>query len=390
MDYLIFFISAFVLSYVLGELFGRFLKLPKLLGYMIVGIIIKNFFDYDNLLTPEIVDFITSFALTIILLKAGLGIEKAIINKIGYRAFVLGVVPNILEGITVALLSYFLLNFDIYPAFMLGFIISAVSPAVVIPSMTKLLDENYEKEIPTLSLASTSFDDVVSLTIFSVFLSLYLGEDTSMLFIVSIPMKFFVGILIGGFLGYLLGMYIAATNNKYLQILQFGLILVTVLALKTYGQYIFIIEMIAIMSFGYYFNDTFQKHNNYIKRYTNEVWKYAQIFLFFTIGFLTDLSTAYDYILIGMLIIGCGLMLRGIGVMISLYKSGYSKNQKSFTVIANIPKATVQAALGAVPLASGVTDGDIILSISALAIIITAPIGLIMIEIFSKKLLSKH
>ncbi|MFK5883798.1 MAG: cation:proton antiporter [Candidatus Izemoplasma sp.] len=390
MDYILFFSSIFLLSFLLGEIFNKYLKLPKLLGYMIVGIAIKNFFSFDDFLTTEIVDFITSFALSVILLKAGLGIEKAVIDKIGYRVILLGTIPNLLEGLIVAALSYYLLDFELFTALMFGFIISAVSPAVVIPSMAKLLDEGYEKEIPTLSLASTSLDDVVSLTIFSIFLSLYLGESTTMLSIISIPLKFMIGIAFGGFIGYFLGMYMTSSKNRYIRILQFGLILLIALSFKTYGEYIFIIEMIAIMSLGYYFNDYFQKDDNYIKKYTNQVWKFAQVFLFFTIGFLTDLSTTLDYAMIGMLIIGIGLMFRGIGVLISLYKSGYSNNQKKFTIIANIPKATVQAALGAVPLASGVIDGEIILSISALAILITAPLGLIMIEIFSKKLLTKH
>lgn len=390
MDYLLFFSTIFLLSFLIGELFNKYLKLPKLLGYMIVGIAIKNSFSFDDFLTTEIVTFITSFALSVILLKAGLGIEKAVINKIGYRVILLGTVPNLLEGLIVAILGVVLLDFDLFTALMFGFIISAVSPAVVIPSMTKLLDDGYEKEIPTLSLASTSLDDVVSLTIFSVFLSLYLGETASLLTIVSIPLKFLLGIVFGGFIGYFIGMNMTSSKNKYIRILQFGMILTVSLALKSYGEYIFIIEMIAIMSLGYYFNDTFQKEDNYIKKYTNKTWKYAQVFLFFTIGFLTDLTTTLDYAVIGMLIIGIGLMFRGIGVLLSLYKSGYSTNQKKFTVIANIPKATVQAALGAVPLASGVIDGDIILSVSALAILITAPLGLILIELFSKKLLIKQ
>lgn len=389
MDYIIFLIVVFCISFLAGELFLKYLKLPKLLGYMLIGIIISNFFDFNYLLTNSMIEVITGFALSIILLKAGLGIEKAVINKIGFRVLLLGTIPNLLEGLLVALLSYYFLNFDIYTAFMFGFIISAVSPAVVIPSMTKLLDEGYEKEVPTMSLASTSFDDVVSLTIFSVFLSLSLGESGSMYFLLSEPLKFLFGIVFGGAIGYFLGKNMASTTNKYYQFIQFIFIITISLFLKQYGNILLITEMIAIMSLGYYFNDNFSKDHIYIKEYTNKTWKYAQVFLFFTIGFLTDISTTVDYLVIGIIIIGLGLMARGIGVVLSLLKSDFTKEQKKFTLIANIPKATVQAALGAVPLSLGIIDGDIILSISALAIIITAPIGLILIEVFSKRLLKK-
>ena len=373
----------------MGILFDK-IRLPKLLGYLVIGLIIGNFFSYDYLITDQVVRVVTSFALSIILLKAGLGIEKAIIKKIGVRVLLLGTIPNIIEAIVLTVISYYFLNFGIYEAFMFGFIISAVSPAVVIPSMTKLMDEGYDKEVTTLNLAATSFDDVVSLTMFSVFLALYLGNANSVSLLLLAPLNIILGAIVGGLVGFGLGKLLKHTSSVKLQVAQFIVVIGISLLLKQYGYYLFIIEMIAIMTLGYYLNDTNKEVGTYLKKYTNIVWIYAQVLLFFTIGFLADLSIIGDYLIIGLGIIMLGLVGRTIGVIIALHKSKFTNEQKVFSIIGNMPKATVQAVLGAVPLSYGVLNGNIILSLSALAIIVTAPIGLLLIEIYSVKLLKRE
>jgi len=389
MELSIFLVISFVVSYIIGWLFNK-IKLPKLLGYLFVGLVVGNVFDFDHFITTETIQIITGFALSIILLKAGLGIEKTVIKKIGFRVVLLGTIPNLIEGIILAVLSIVLFDFEVYEAFMFGFIISAVSPAVVIPSMTRLMDHGYDKEMTTLNLASTSFDDVVSLTIFGVFLSIYLGTGNPTTLILLAPLKIVLGGVIGALIGYGIGKIMKATLCLRYQVIQFVIIIIISLLLKQFGIYIFIIEMIAIMTLGYYINDTNKDLGVYIKRHTNTVWKFAQVLLFFMIGFLADISVIGTYLWIGILVIIIGLVGRIIGVNISFIKSSYSAKQKTFTVISNLPKATVQAVLGAVPLSYGVLHGNIILSLSALAIIFTAPIGLILIEIFGPKLLKKE
>lgn len=388
MSFLIFIILVFVLAYGMGIIFNK-MKLPRLLGYLITGLVIGNFFNFDYLITDQTVKLVTTFALSIILLKAGLGIEKAIIKKIGIRVLLLGTIPNIIEALVITVISYYFLNFGIYEAFMFGFIISAVSPAVVIPSMTKLMDEGYDKHVTTLNLAASSFSSVVSLTMFSIFLTLYLGNSNSISLILLAPINIILGAIVGGLIGYGLGRMLKHTTSIKWQIAQFILVIGIALALKQYGHYLFIIEMIAVMTLGYYFNDTNKEAGTYIRNHTNVVWKYAQVFLFFTIGFLADLSIIGEYLYIGIGIIILGLIGRTIGVIISLHKSDFTNNQKTFSIIGNMPKATVQAALGAIPLSYGAINGDIILSLSALAIITTAPIGLLLIEIYSVKLLKR-
>jgi len=389
MTLLIFVIVSFTLAYGVGILFDK-IKLPKLLGYLIVGLIIGNSFSFDYLITDQIVQIVTTIALSIILLKAGLGIERAIIKRIGFRVLLLGTIPNIIEALVLTFVSFYFLNFEIIEAFMFGFIISAVSPAVVIPSMTKLMDEGYDKEVTTLNLAATSFDDVVSLTMFSVFLALYLGNSNGISLILLAPIKIILGAIAGGVIGFGVGKLLHFTSSTFWQKVQFIIVISLALLLKQYGHFLFIIEMIAIMTLGYYINDSNPKVGIYLKKHTNYLWTYTQVFLFFIIGFLADISIIGDYLVIGIGIIILGLAGRTIGVIIALHKSKFNNNQKVFSIIGNMPKATVQAVLGAVPLSYGVLNGDIILSLSALAIIVTAPIGLFLIEIYSIKLLQRE
>lgn len=389
MELIIVLISIFIISYGTGYLF-KLLKLPRLLGYLIVGLFVGNLLNFGDIITQDIIDIITGFALSVILLKAGLGIEKVIIKKIGFRVLLLGTIPNIIEAIIIAILSILLFDFQIHEAFMFGFIISAVSPAVVIPSMSKLMDKGYDKEVTTLNLAATSFDDVVSLTMFSIFLLIYKGEGNTLGLLLMAPVKMILGAALGGAIGFVLGRTLKHTFCLRYKIIQFVIVLAIALALKEYGSYLYVIEMIAIMVLGYFINDTNKEVSFYIKNYTNNVWKYAQVFLFFMIGFLADISLIGDYLLVGIGIIILGLVGRLLGVLISLYKSDFKKKQKIFSAIGNIPKATVQAVLGAVPLTEGIRNGDVMLSIAVLSIIFTAPIGLILIEIFGPKLLKNE
>jgi len=389
MNFIIFILLVFILAYVVGYLFNK-IGLPKLLGYLSVGIVIGNFFNYDYLISDDIIRFITSFALSIILLKAGLGLEKMVMKKIGIKVLILGAVPNIIEALILTIISFYLLHFGIYEALMFGFIISAVSPAVVIPSMTKLMDDGYDKEITTLNLGAIMIGDVISLTMFSVFLALYLGDGNPTLLLLMAPVNVILGGIVGGVLGWVLGKLLRHSTNIKLQILQFLIVVAVALVLKEYGHYLFIIEMIAVISLGFMINDTNKAVGTYLKKHVNNLWLFTQVFLFFIIGFLTDLDLIGEYLVIGVGILSLGLLGRTAGIYIALHKTDYTYNQKHFSSLSNLPKATVQAALGVIPLSYGVTNGDIILSFSALAIIITAPLGLLLIEVFSVKLLTRE
>lgn len=389
MQILIFLSLVFIGSYITGQLFQN-IHLPKLLGYLIVGLFVGNVFHFDTLVSTDMIQMFTSFALSIILLKAGLGIEKDIIQKIGFRVLLMGTIPNIIEALIISGISYVLLQFSLYESLMFGFLISAVSPAVVIPSMTKLMDMGYSKKTTTLNLAATSFDDVISLTFFSVFLTLYLGNGNALTTLGLAPIKMTLGLLVGGVLGYIIAKQLFQTFCLRYQIIQFVLVVGIVLALKEFGGYLFVIEMIAIMAFGFMIRQFNPAASQSIIFHTNTTWRYAQVMLFFMIGYLADLSLALDYVLYGIILLTLGLLGRMLGVMISLYRSDFTTKEKHFSMIGNIPKATVQAVLGAIPLTNGVHHGNIMLSIAVFSIIFTAPIGLICIEIFGPKWLQKE
>lgn len=315
-----------------GKLF-ELMKLPKLLGYLILGMLFQAF----HLIDGEILQYkkeITTFALSIILLKAGLGIDKKTIVKVGPRAILLGVIPNLMEGFIVTFLAQMIFNIPFVEAGMLGFIISPISPAVVIPSMIKIKEKGYSKSgVPVLNLASASIDDVVSVIMFSFFLFLYSGTLTA--------------------------------ENIETIIWPFVYIL--------------------IMIIGYLLKN---RGGGKILKPVTKVWGIAQIYLFFVIGLLVNISLMSAIGLASVLIIVVGLIFRFTGVGLCLEGSEFNTKERIFCVIANSPKATVQASLGALPLIYGVGFGESILAMSTFSILLTAPIGLILIERFAKPLLT--
>ncbi|XMB85668.1 cation:proton antiporter [Mycoplasmatota bacterium WC44] len=327
-------ILLFILGLTTGKVFEK-LKLPKLLGYLLLGVILQ----YIPFFNGELINYkkeITTFALSVILLKAGLGIDKPTLQRVGKRAILLGIIPNILEGSILTVLGYAIFNLTFIEAGMLGFIVCAISPAVVIPTMVRIKEEGYNKNgVPVLNLASSSIDDIVSVVIFSIFLSLYIGGLQSEN--ISTIIKPFIYIL--------------------------------------------------LMMIGYLVNKHYPKPN--IKNSINKIWSIAQIYLFIVIGLLVNVSVAYTIGIMAVVVIIIGLSFRILGVHLCLINSIFSKKEKLFCMISNTPKATVQASLGAIPLIYGVNSGEFILAFSALSIILTAPIGLILIEKLYKKLLIK-
>lgn len=382
-------------GYILGTIIDK-LGLPKLLGYLLAGIVIgKSGF---NLLSTEFLSYsgqITSFALVVILIKAGLGIDKKTITKVGFRAVLLGFIPNLLEGLTVSTLAYFVLGLNPLASGMLGFIISAVSPAVVIPSMVKIKDKGYgvDKGISVMNLAATSIDDVISLTIFTSLLSLYISNSTSInisKIVVTIPLTIVWGIVVGIIIGYILSKLLKHNNVKFMSLIFTVIILLVAFLIKIFGHYIYISEMITIMTMSF----VLIHHNNdvgtTITTNVNKIWSVAQIFLFVIIGALVNINNITTIGLFAIIIIAIGLIARTTGVYLSLIKSDFNIKERLFCAFSNVPKATVQATLGAIPLAYGVDGGNTILSMSVIAILVTAPIGLVLIEKSAPRLLQKQ
>ncbi|MBU5300701.1 cation:proton antiporter [Clostridium sporogenes] len=378
-----------------NKLFEK-LKLPGLLGMLILGIIIGP--HGLNWLSKDILNAssdLRKIALIVILLRAGLGLNKDELKLVGKTALKLSCIPGIIEGLFIAIASVKLLGFSFIQGGLLGFIIAAVSPAVVVPQMLNLIDKGLGKAkgIPTLILAGASIDDVFAITIFSTFLGLYAGKNINIAIqILKIPVSIILGTLIGVLSAIIIikifKKYSIDNTKKILIILSISIILTLIEALLK-GK-LEIASLLGVMSLGFVISDKIPSIGDKVSKGLNEIWVFAQILLFVLVGAEVNIVIAFKSGFLGIIIIALGLIGRSIGVLISLKGSNLNTKEKFFCVIAYIPKATVQAAMGAVPLANGVAAGDIILAIAILSILTTAPLGAIAINLSGPRLLESN
>jgi len=369
------------------------LRLPGLLGMLILGVLIGphglNLLHEDML---QISSDLRGIALIIILLRAGLGLKKDDLKSIGVPALKMSCIPGFIEGLFIALASVYFLDFTFAQGGMLGFIIAAVSPAVVVPFMLKLMENNLgaKKGVPTLILAGAAIDDVFAITVFSTFLGLYSGSDTGIgIQLLNIPISVLLGIMAGVLSGFLLirifNRYHIRDTKKVLIILGFSILLNQLESvLKTKLQ---IASLLGVMTIGFILTEKLPDVGKRLSDKFNKIWVFAEILLFVLVGAEVDVGVALKAGGVGIILIIIGLAGRSIGVVISLLGTDLNWKEKLFCAIAYIPKATVQAAMGAVPLSLGVVSGDVILAIAVLSILITAPLGAIGIHYSAKKLL---
>lgn len=376
-----------------NKLFEKF-KLPGLLGMLILGVIIGPY--GLNLLQADMINAsadLRKIALIIILLRAGFGINKDDLKKVGSTALLMSCIPGLIEGFTIAFVSTKFLGFSFIEGGILGFIIAAVSPAVVVPSMLNLIENNIgaNKSIPTLILAGASMDDVFAITIFSAFLGLYSGIHINIgIQAISIPVSILLGIIAGAIIGFIMvkifKKYHIRDTKKVLLILGSSLLLTEVEnLLKTKIE---IASLLGVMTIGFIIIEKMPNVGKRLAVKFNKIWVFAEILLFVLVGAQVNISVAVNAGLIGIIIILIGLLGRSIGVVISLLGTDLNWKERLFCIISYIPKATVQAAMGAVPLSLGVESGDIILAIAVLSILITAPLGAIGIKFSAKRLLN--
>ncbi|WP_352404684.1 cation:proton antiporter [Sporanaerobacter acetigenes] len=375
-----------------NKLFEKF-KLPGLLGMLILGVIIGPY--GLNLLQADMINIsgdLRKIALIIILLRAGLGINKADLEKVGNSALKMSCLPGLIEGFFIAFASTKFLDFSFVQGGMLGFIIAAVSPAVVVPSMLNLIENNIgtNKGIPTLILAGASIDDVFAITIFSAFLGLYSGAHVNIgVQLLNIPLSILLGIGSGIVIGItmvkIFSKYHIRDTKKVLLILGVSILLTEFEnLLKTKIE---IASLLGVMTIGFIIVEKMPDLGERLAAKFNKIWVFAEILLFVLVGAQVNIGVALEAGMVGIIVIFIGLIGRSIGVLISLIGTDLNWKERLFCVIAYIPKATVQAAMGAVPLTLGVESGDVILAIAVLSILITAPLGAIGINFSQEKLL---
>jgi solute carrier family 9B (sodium/hydrogen exchanger), member 1/2 len=377
-----------------GYLF-KLMKLPSVIGMLVAGIVIGPFgLDLLDSSMLAISADLRMIALIIILLRAGLGINRRAIERVGKSVITMSTIPVLIEGLGVAFLSVWLLGFDFIQGGMLGFIIAAVSPAIIVPAMLKLIQNKIgeKKGLPVLVLASASIDDVIAITLFSMFTSIYLSTRTNVLMhLVSIPVSVVLGILLGVIIGYalvsLFKRFHMRDSKKVVLLIATGIFMVSFADLVE--SYILIAALLGVMTIGLVIVERKKELAVRLSKKFDKVWVFAELFLFVLVGAAVNIQTALDVGLIGIVIVLLGLVCRSIGVLLAIARSPFIRKEKIFLVISYIPKATVQAAVGSVPLTLGVAGGEKILALSVLAIMITAPIGALALEYMAKDLLSE-
>ena len=382
---------------ILGMFMGwicRKMKLPALLGMLITGIILGPY--GLNLLDDSILGIsaeLRKIALIIILTRAGLGLDLSGLKKIGRPAVLMCFVPASFELIGMILLAPKLMGLTVLEAAIMGAVLAAVSPAVVVPRMVKLMDEGYgvNEGIPQLILAGASVDDVYVIVLFSTFVGMMQGEDASILKFVNIPISIFLGIAIGLLIGVLLAYFFKKMHirdtSKVLIILSISFLLV-VMEDKLSTPITFS-ALIAIMFIGIGLQ---KKRETVAKRLSvkyGKLWVAAEVFLFVLVGATVNIGYLGKVGVKALIVIIGALVFRMFGVFVCLLGTSLKRKERLFTMLAYTPKATVQAAIGGIPLALGFTCGDLVLTVAVLAIVLTAPLGAFAIDLSYKKLLNR-
>ena len=372
------------------------LKLPGLLGLLLVGMMLGPY--ALNLLSDELMAIssdIRVMALIIILLRAGFGLNRKALKAVGGVATRMSFIPVIFEGVALILFSWWLFELDLLSSGMLGFVLAAVSPAVIVPAMLSLIHMGYDEphKIPSLVLLASSVDDVVAITIFSIFINTALAQQSSFLGqLLRLPFGLFFGVLLGLLIGYVLvklfERFHIRDSKKVLIILSAAIFLVLFEQVMT--DILPVAALIGVMMISIVIVD---KRTHVAERLAlkyEKIWLLAELFLFVLVGATVNISLALSVGLIGVLLIGLGLIARAAGVFVATLRTSYTVRQKTFLTLAFMPKATVQAALGSLPLSLGLPHGELILAISVIAILVTAPLGAIAIRYSYQPLLKTN
>ena len=356
------------------------MKLPSLLGMLVTGIVLGPYML--NLLDDSILGIsaeLRKIALIIILTRAGLGLDLSGLKKIGRPAVLMCFVPASLELLGILLIAPKLLGISMLEAAILGAVLAAVSPAVVVPRMVKLMEEGYgvREGIPQLILAGASVDDVYVIVLFSTFLGMIQGESASAIHFINIPISIFLGVGIGFLIGVILAYYLKKVHirdtSKVLIILSISLLLVVLEDHLTIP--ITFSALIAIMFIGI----GLQKKREVVARRLSvkygKLWVAAEVFLFVLVGATVNIGYLNKVGVKALVVIAVALIFRMFGVFLCLLGTSLDKKERLFAMMAYTPKATVQAAIGGIPLSLGLACGDIVLTVAVLAIVLTAPAG---------------
>jgi NhaP-type Na+/H+ or K+/H+ antiporter len=382
-----------ILGFIIGWLLSK-IKIPGLVGMIIVGLLIGPY--CLGLIDEKILSISTELrqvALVIILTRSGLNLDIDSLKKIGRPAILMSFIPATLEIIGITLISQLLLEITIFESILLGTVLAAVSPAVVSPRMIKLIEERFGEnhQVPKLILAGSSVDDIYVIVLFYTFLGLVGNNAFDFVSITMIPVTIILGVLLGIIVGFILSYILKKTNFKttinILIIISSSFLMIGLENMLK--DYISISSLLGIMVIGIILLFRNKEQAKQLSDGYNNLWIFFEIILFVLVGATVDFSYAINNGLIAILILMIGLLFRTLGVLLCLIKTKLTFKERLFTILAYIPKATVQASIGGIALSLGLSCGSIILTVSVISILITAPIGAILIDNLSSKLLDR-
>lgn len=383
-----------IIGFTLSGIFNR-IKIPGIIAMILTGIILGPY--SLDLISSDILNIspdLREIALIVILLKAGLTLDLEDLKKVGRPAFLLSFIPATLEIAAITVLAPLLFNIPYIEAAILGTVVAAVSPAVIVPRMIFLIQHGLgkEKSIPHMILAAASVDDVFVIVLFTAFLNMYKGSGFSLLSLISVPISIFSGVILGVLVGLMLIWFFKRIHIrdtiKVMIILSVSFLLVTFEDLFT--GYIRVSGLLAVMSLGITILKFYGILAKRLMSKFSKIWVGAELLLFVLVGAAVDISYIGNAGLYSVILVFTALTLRMLGVNLSLIGTKLNRQEKIFCSLSYLPKATVQAAIGAVPLSYGVGSGNLILTIAVLSIVITAPIGAAGIDITYKKFLKKN
>ncbi len=383
----------FLLGMTLGGIFQK-LKLPRLLGMLLTGMILGPYaLDLIDSSVLSISADLREIALIIILTRAGLALDLEDLKKVGRPAILMCFVPACFEIVGMLILAPKLLGITLLEAAILGTVIAAVSPAVIVPKMLMLMEEGYGKKgkIPQLIMAGASVDDVFVIVLFTAFTGLANGEKLSALNFVQIPVSIVTGVIGGVFVGVMLGIFFSKVHIRdSIKVIILLCISFLMIALQDAIKVVIPFSgLLAVMSIGIALQKRKQVVADRLSQKYAKLWVAAEVMLFVLVGATVDLSFALAAGGMAVLLILAVLVFRMAGVYCCMLMTKLSFKERIFCMIAYMPKATVQAAIGGIPLAMGLGCGQIVLTVAVLAILITAPLGAFGIDMTYKRLLSK-
>ena len=377
------------------------LKLPRIIGMLATGIVLGPY--VLDLLDPSILSIsadLRKMALIIILLKAGLSLNLDDLKKVGRPAIMMSFVPASFEIIGYLLFAPSILGITRVEAAVMGSVLAAVSPAVVVPRMVQLMETKYgtETAIPQMIMAGASCDDIFVIVLFTTFLSMAQGGSADIKAFANIPISIILGIILGAIVGYLLYLFFETAyakkhyvrnSMKVIIVLGFSFLLI---AIESWLEgKIAVSGLLAVVSMACVLK---MKCTAFVSKRLSEkfgkLWLAAEVILFVLVGAAVDIRYTLEAGIAAVAMIFVALIFRSFGVLLCTVKTNLSAKERAFCVVAYLPKATVQAAIGSVPFAAGLPCGKIVLSVAVMAIIITAPLGAFGMDLTYKKILTRE